>query len=131
MPISSELIEILRTIDTPTVCNALERIDPKLRITGFNRQPLVCPFPEMAPVVGFSRTAIIRCNGPNPAGGAARRRLDWVALALDLRNVDAERRRGRANSAPGFIIDRQSLRHPLGAGLLLDLAGQQYLAAGR
>jgi regulator of RNase E activity RraA len=75
MPISSELIEILRTIDTPTVCNALEGIDPKLRVTGFNRQPLVCPFPEMTPVVGFARTAMIRCSGPNPADGAAQRRL--------------------------------------------------------
>jgi len=40
MLIPAALIESLREIDTPTVCNALELIDPSRRTTGFNRLPL-------------------------------------------------------------------------------------------
>ena len=75
MTTSVALISGLRAIDTPTVCNALELINPGLCRSGFNRQALVCPFPEMMPVVGFARTAIIRCSGPNPVNGAEQRRL--------------------------------------------------------
>ncbi len=64
MQISSDLIATLRDIDTPTICNALEVVEPSRRIVGFNRTPLVCPFPEMKPAVGFARTAIIRCSAP-------------------------------------------------------------------
>ena len=61
LTISLELIETLRQIDTPSVCNALEYLNPARRRIGFNRVPLICPFPDLKPVVGFARTAIIHC----------------------------------------------------------------------
>ena len=66
MRFSLETIEALRKIDTPTVCNALELIDPALRRTGFNRRPFVCPFPDLPPLVGFARTATRDCVSESP-----------------------------------------------------------------
>ena len=65
MVISKDLIEELGEIDTPTICNSLELVDPALRLAGFSRRPLICPFPTMRPVVGYARTAIIRCSLPS------------------------------------------------------------------
>jgi len=75
MNLSDDLIATLQTIDTPTVCNALEHIDQTLRILGFNRAPLLVPFPDHTPVVGFARTAIICCSSPNPVGSRAQKQL--------------------------------------------------------
>lgn len=61
-------LEALRAFDTPTICNALEAVAPGRRALGFNRRPLVAPFPAMKPVVGFARTATIRCREPHPRG---------------------------------------------------------------
>lgn len=62
----AELLERLSAIDTPTICNALEVVAPGRRQVGFNRTPLVCPFPAMKPIVGYARTATIRSREPNP-----------------------------------------------------------------
>ncbi len=58
-------LEALRAFDTPTICNALEIVAPGRRAYGFNRRPLVAPFPELKPVVGFARTALIRSREPH------------------------------------------------------------------
>jgi regulator of RNase E activity RraA len=60
------LLEALRAFDTPTICNALELIVPARRAHGFIRRPLLAPFPQMKPVVGFARTATIRAREPHP-----------------------------------------------------------------
>ncbi len=54
----------LAEFDTPTICNALEVVAPDRRALGFNRRPLVCPFPTMKPVVAYARTAMIRSREP-------------------------------------------------------------------
>jgi regulator of RNase E activity RraA len=59
-------LEALRQWDTPTICNALEIVVPARRAIGFTRRPLVAPFPEIKPVVGFARTAMIRSREPHP-----------------------------------------------------------------
>jgi regulator of RNase E activity RraA len=61
-------LEALRAFDTPTICNALEAVAPARRALGFNRRPLIAPFPAMKPVVGFARTATIRSREPHPRG---------------------------------------------------------------
>jgi regulator of RNase E activity RraA len=70
--------------DTPTICNALEIVAPERRAYGFNRRPLVAPFPEMKPVVGYARTAGIRAREPYGRGkeeGRAKRLAyyDYIA----------------------------------------------------
>jgi regulator of RNase E activity RraA len=59
-------LEALRAFDTPTICNALEIVVPARRAIGFTRRPLVACFPEMKPVIGFARTAMIRSREPHP-----------------------------------------------------------------
>ena len=56
--------DALTAWDTPTICNALEIVAPERRALGFNRRPLVAPFPEMKPVVGYARTGTIRAREP-------------------------------------------------------------------
>jgi regulator of RNase E activity RraA len=71
----------LRDFDTPTICNALELVAPARRATGFNRRPLLAPFPALKPVVGFARTAHIRSREPRPRSReeAAEIRLGYYA----------------------------------------------------
>jgi regulator of RNase E activity RraA len=61
-------LDALAAWDTPTICNALEIVAPERRALGFNRRPLVAPFPELKPAVGYARTATIRSR--EPAGRA-------------------------------------------------------------
>ena len=63
---SRDSLEALRQWDTPTICNALEITSPTRRAIGFTRRPLVAPFPELKPVIGFARTAMIRSREPHP-----------------------------------------------------------------
>jgi regulator of RNase E activity RraA len=72
-------LEALRAFDTPTICNALELVVPARRATGFTRRPLVAPFPDLKPIVGYARTATIRSREPYPRGReeAARARLRY------------------------------------------------------
>lgn len=70
---STDLLETLKSFDTPTICNALEIVVPERRLTGFTAKPLVCPFPDLPPIVGYARTATIRTvNTPELTGKDAR-----------------------------------------------------------
>lgn len=64
---ADELIAQLASIDTPTVCNALELLAPDRRGEGFTTKPLICTAPGRAPVVGVARTATIRAAQPGDA----------------------------------------------------------------
>ncbi|MGZ4761393.1 MAG: RraA family protein [Ilumatobacteraceae bacterium] len=66
--LTSDLIAELKSIDTPTVCNALELLVPERRGFGFTTRPLVCTRPELEPIVGIARTATIRAAHPADAG---------------------------------------------------------------
>jgi regulator of RNase E activity RraA len=70
-----QALEALRAYDTPTICNALELVTPARRAHGFTRRPLVAPFPELKPVVGFARTALIRSREPHPRDREAASRI--------------------------------------------------------
>lgn len=60
--LDSELRDALIALDTPTICNALEVVNPDRRARGFNIRPLVCAHPELPPILGFARTARIRAQ---------------------------------------------------------------------
>lgn len=68
--IDAGLLEKLAKYDTPTICNALEIIDSASRLSGFTKRPLVCPFPDLPPFVGYARTATIRATHANELVGA-------------------------------------------------------------
>jgi regulator of RNase E activity RraA len=84
--IDAALLERLRSYDTPTICNALEIVDPARRLTGFTVRPLVCPFPHLPPIVGHAKTATIRATHAHPLDARAQREqriayYDYVAAA--------------------------------------------------
>jgi regulator of RNase E activity RraA len=60
--ISKQVLEGLKALDTPTVCNALENVDRDRRARGFNVRPFVCAHPQLPSVVGYVRTARIRAT---------------------------------------------------------------------
>jgi regulator of RNase E activity RraA len=68
-------LDALKAFDTPTICNALEVVTPERRAHGFNRRPLVAPFPDLKPIVAYARTATIRSREPNPLSKEAARKL--------------------------------------------------------
>ncbi|MDH4145223.1 MAG: RraA family protein [Acidimicrobiia bacterium] len=68
--LSSDQLDALASIDTPTVCNALEVLVPERRGWGYTVHPLVCAFPDLGPIVGFARTATIRASRPSGRGAA-------------------------------------------------------------
>jgi len=73
--LTARLLEELQSIDTPTVCNALELLVPARRNYGFTVHPLVCIRPQLKPMVGFARTATIRSAHPNDLGSSEARAL--------------------------------------------------------
>lgn len=78
-------LDALTAFDTPTICNALERLAPKTQGRGYTTQPFVCGFPQMKPVVGYARTAGIRSAQPHALSASA-----LLALQDDYyRSIDA------------------------------------------
>jgi regulator of RNase E activity RraA len=66
--LTPDLIAELKSVDTPTVCNALEVLVPERRGHGFTTRPLLCTRPELGPIVGIARTATIRAAHPSDPG---------------------------------------------------------------
>ena len=60
-----EQLNQLKQWDTPTICNALETIDPKYASSGFTTTHMICSDPTLPPIVGFARTATIRARTPS------------------------------------------------------------------
>ena len=63
-PLNENVLAALGRLDTPTVCNALELLDPGFRSTGFTCEPLVCIDPKQPSMVGYARTLTIRASEP-------------------------------------------------------------------
>ena len=59
-PLPASVLEALARYDTPTICNAMEIVAPERRLIGYTTKPLVCPFPDLPPIVGYARTVTIR-----------------------------------------------------------------------
>jgi regulator of RNase E activity RraA len=73
--LTDSLITALQSIDTPTVCNALEVVAPERRGHGYTTQPLFCARPALKPLVAVARTASIRAAHPSEIRGVAARTL--------------------------------------------------------
>ena len=78
-PPPASLLETLARGDTPTICNALEVVAPERRLIGYTTKPLVCPFPDLPPMVGYARTVTIRSvlKSGVPADEQAKRRIEY------------------------------------------------------
>lgn len=73
------LLALLRSVDTPTVCNAIEVAQGKRGFNAFTRGTMLCSAPNDPPVVGYAVTAQIAALAP-PTEDAATiraRRMDY------------------------------------------------------
>ena len=62
-----ELLTLLRSVDTPTVCNAIEVAQGKRGFSRFTRGTMICSAPEGGAMVGFAKTAKIAAVEPPTA----------------------------------------------------------------
>jgi regulator of RNase E activity RraA len=85
LTITDEVLADLRSLDTPTVCNALEVVAPDRRATGFTVDPLVCARPDLPPIVGFARTVRIRARRGDERSGreAAEARVGYYSYVAE------------------------------------------------
>jgi regulator of RNase E activity RraA len=78
-PLPASVLEALARYDTPTICNALEIVAPARRLIGYTTKQLVCPFPNLPPMVGYARTVTIRATAASslPAAEQSARRIAY------------------------------------------------------
>src|ERR1700755_687363 len=57
----------------------MEVVAPRRRWSGYTPKPLVCPFPDLPPMVGYARTVTIRSvlKSALPAAEQAKRRIEY------------------------------------------------------
>ncbi len=72
---SDATLAILRSVDTPTVCNAIEEVRGTRMGSGYSRSPVVCANPSLPPIVGYARTAKICGAEPSKLSKQAQRDL--------------------------------------------------------
>ena len=77
--IDSELLKALQSIDTPTVCNAIEVAQGRRGFSEFTRGTMICSAPQTPPMVGFAKTAKIAALNPPTESQEViqRRRMDY------------------------------------------------------
>ncbi len=73
------LLSLLRKVDTPTVCNAIEVAQGKRGFDQFTRGTMLCSAPDEPAIVGYARTAKIAAIHPptEPADVIRARRMAY------------------------------------------------------
>ena len=82
LPLPADL-ELLRSYDTPTICNVIELFAIRPRHTGYLDDRIRACFPEMPPMVGFACTATFRSAAP-PRQGNVYTSLDRHLAAFEI-----------------------------------------------
>jgi regulator of RNase E activity RraA len=77
-------LELLRRIDTPTVCNVVELFDLRPRNTGYMDGRIQACYPKLPPMVGYACTATFRAAAPPRAGNIYAGLSDQVAAFAEL-----------------------------------------------
>jgi len=79
------LLEKLRSVDTPTVCNAIEVAQGKRGFNVFTRGTMLCSAPDEPAVVGYARTAKIAAVSPpsEPSDVIKKRRMAYYKHMAD------------------------------------------------
>ncbi len=76
---NTELLDLLKSVDTPTVCNAIEVAEGRRGFNRFTRGTMLASNPEAGAMVGYARTARISALAPptEPADVIKARRMDY------------------------------------------------------
>jgi regulator of RNase E activity RraA len=76
-PISPKLLNLLHSVDTCTIANAIETLNIRMRNDGYIQTPLKCLMPSLAPVAGYAVTGRIRTGAPPISNLCYYQRTDW------------------------------------------------------
>jgi regulator of RNase E activity RraA len=123
--LSTEQIEDLKAIDTPTICNAIETFQVRGRIEGFLGMDIRCLLPDLGTMVGYAITvtadsttpdvprSILKDIGPEPRKSAhlgevmatIAKRLGVIGVVSDggLRDILEIERLGLHCFGPGLV----------------------------
>lgn len=72
------LLDLLKSVDTPTVCNSIEVAQGRRGFDRFTRGTVICTEPEAGAIVGFARTASLSAIAPTEPPEIIRaRRMDY------------------------------------------------------
>lgn len=76
---NTELLDLLKSVDTPTVCNAIEVAQGRRGFNRFTRGTMLASDPAAGAMVGYARTAKISALAPptEPADVIKTRRMDY------------------------------------------------------
>ncbi|MEM7091127.1 MAG: RraA family protein [Pseudomonadota bacterium] len=76
---NDELLNLLKSVDTPTVCNAIEVAQGGRGFDRFTHGTVLCSDPEAGAIVGYARTAKIAAAHPpsEPTDIIRARRMDY------------------------------------------------------
>ena len=76
---NQSLLDLLKRVDTPTVCNAIEVAQGKRGFNDFTRGTMLASDPTAGAMVGYARTAKIAALAPpdEPAEVIRKRRMDY------------------------------------------------------
>jgi regulator of RNase E activity RraA len=66
--LSSEQLDLLRSVDSPTVANVIELFGVRSPVAGYAHRSLGAVYPDLPPAVGYACTAALRTS--YPAGAA-------------------------------------------------------------
>lgn len=79
------LLDLLKTVDTPTVCNAIEVAQGRRGFDRFTRGTVICTEPEAGATVGYARTASLSAIAPptEPPEVIRARRMDYYRHMAD------------------------------------------------
>ena len=141
--VRSDLLEVLRLIDTPTLSNAIEAFKVRDRTEGYLGADIRCMFPQMGTMLGYALTVEADSTTPGPVPPREAFFAIWEALdkapkpaVLVMKDVSPDPNRG---CHFGEVMATTALR--MGAiGLVTDggvrdlreaeALGFQYFAAG-
>jgi regulator of RNase E activity RraA len=79
------LLALLRNVDTPTVCNAIEVVEGRRGFAGFTRGTVLASAPHEPPMVGYAVTARISGLKPpaEPKDVIRARRMDYYRMMAE------------------------------------------------
>lgn len=81
--LTSTQIEELKSIDTPTICNAIELFKVRSAVTGFTGMDIRCLFPHFGTTVGYALTVTVDSTTPD----ATRDNNVWIEWVRAMENA--------------------------------------------
>jgi hypothetical protein len=115
--LTTQQIDALKKITSPSVANAIETFNVRPREHGNLSSDIKALFPEMGPMVGYACTAIIRAE-QGPIEGHRASLFGWWDFIQTIPAPAGDRgTRPRRPAGPGRAVGRGAGQHPPGARL--------------